>query len=247
MILSFSVGNTNVRFARVDAQGTLEPGGTLAVRDSSVPEVLLAQASGAEAVIAASVRPDNFDPLAAALAARGMAVQVAGRDFAIPIDNRYEHPGDVGVDRLLAVVGAMQLFPGEGVVVVDFGTALTVNVGSPRGEFLGGLICLGLSSAAVALAAAAPRLPHVALEPPAGFVARETGRAINDGLLWQAVGAVERVLRGLRDEVPFALRVVLTGGDAARVAPLLERHDGVAPDLVLRGVWASFAAARGLR
>lgn len=239
LILALSVGNTNVRYAIMERDRVLSRGSFRADVEPLGPEL---EASGAlegagryEVVVAASVRPDLLGRIEDRLRCTGTTVQVAGRDFAVPIENLYCRPEEVGVDRLLVVLAASRLFPGEATVVVDLGTALTVNVGSPRGEFAGGLIGLGATTAARALPRYAPRLPRLVLEKPSRFLGRTTRQAINDGIVWEVAGGVERMLRGLRETCEWPLRVLATGGDAELVAPLVEGIERVDPDLLLRG------------
>jgi type III pantothenate kinase len=243
-LLLLAVGNPNLHHAVADAAGALTRTGALRLDGPAAAIVARLPLEGVATVAATSVRPDRLEAVEAALAARGLALRLADRDFPIPLANRYERPEEVGQDRLLAVLAALGRFPGDGVAVLDFGTALTLGIGSPADEFLGGLIALGLSSSARAVHELAPRLPRLDLVPPEGFVGRRTARGLNDGLVWACAGAAERMLEGARAAVTFPLRAIATGGDAALVAPFVRGLDAVDPHLVLRGLWS---AARGRR
>jgi type III pantothenate kinase len=251
-LLALSIGNSNLHLALAS--------GTEIVRHASVPldpwppstdllsELLefAERSGGVECGVMASVRPDLVEAIEGMFASVDVPIRKVGVDFPVPITNLYECPGEVGIDRLLGVLAASRLFPGQGVVVVDFGTALTFNVGSPDGEFLGGLIGLGASSAAIALPERTPMLPRVELSEAAGFVARDTERAINDGIFWGIAGGVERVLDGLRGELPFEFRCIATGGDAALIVPAVRGVDRLEEQLVLGGVCVAYREAGSL-
>lgn len=247
--LALSVGNSNLHFALVHgadlrcfASRALDPW------PLTLDDLLGGLGSDSSRVsidtaAVASVRPDLVDGLLESLKRSGVSAKQAGIDFPVPLENRYASPDEVGIDRLLGVLAASRLFPGEGVVVVDFGTALTFNVGSPDGAFLGGLIGIGASSAASALPGRTPMLPRVELSSPEGFVARDTHGAIRGGIFWEVAGGVERVLEGLRNELAFKFHVVATGGDASALVPHVRGIDRVEPRLVLQGLSTAFHEA----
>ncbi|MBI4584595.1 MAG: type III pantothenate kinase [Planctomycetes bacterium] len=243
MILAVALGNNTLRLALLD-QGRMVERRHFPLAGVPVKPETFAGFTSVEGILVASVHPVLLPRLEAALAGLGKPVRVAGRDFRIPLANRYRRPEETGIDRLLGVLAAGHHFPGEGVVVVDFGTALTVNAGSPQGEFLGGWIGIGASTAAAALCQAAPRLPPLELAPPQGGLAGDTRTAINDGVIWQAAGGVERLLKELGKSLPWPFRVVATGGDAPLVVPHLAGIDLVEPDLVLEGLWLAYEKSR---
>ncbi|HEX3602235.1 MAG TPA: type III pantothenate kinase, partial [Lacipirellulaceae bacterium] len=112
----------------------------------------------------------------------------------LPLEVRVEQPGRVGIDRLLAAVAANQLRdPGRAAIVVDLGTAITVDLIEPDGAFAGGAILPGIGTAGRALADQTDALPHVMLDhstkPPLPL-GESTQTAIEAGLYWGTVGAV---------------------------------------------------------
>lgn len=243
MLLALSLGNTNLRYLLLDDGGADIRRGYMPLAETQFSERTFEWGRRASRVVIGSVNPSRCVEIERVLGAIGLPVSVAGRDFEVPLRNRYRDPREVGIDRLLGVVGARQLFPGEGVVVVDFGTATTVNVGSPEGEFLGGAIGIGATTAALAIAERAPRLPRVEFEPiDETAVPDETRAALRHGLLLQAAGGVERIIAGLQRALDWPFHVVATGGDAERVAPSIAAVERVEPDLVLHGLVESWRA-----
>lgn len=129
----------------------------------------------------------------------------------------YENPREVGADRIVNAVAAYEREQG-GCIVVDFGTATTWDVVTPRGEYLGGLIAPGVAISAQALYQHASKLPRVDISPPARVVGRNTVASMQSGLIYGYAGMVDGVVRRIRDEVGFEARCLATGGLAALIA-----------------------------
>jgi len=165
--------------------------------------------------------------------------------FVVDADNaglpiRYEKPVEVGADRLVNSVAALQLFgqPPRPIVVVDFGTATTFDVISSSGEYCGGLICPGVDISAEALFNRAARLPMVSVKKPDTLIGRTTVSSMQSGLFYGYVAMVEGILDRLRRELQTdqGLWCVATGGLASAVASETTRIDKVCDELTLIGL-----------
>lgn len=159
---------------------------------------------------------------------------IAASASACGVRNGYSNPAQLGADRWAAVVGARSLFTGA-TVIVDCGTAITVDALSADGEFIGGVILPGL-----VLQRGALMQGTAGLGTSAGAAqscqARSTAEAIGAGTLIGIAGAIERIVAehgAALDETP---QVLLTGGDASVLAPHLRFSFTEVPDLVLRGM-----------
>jgi type III pantothenate kinase len=156
----------------------------------------------------------------------------------LPIEVRVDYPERVGMDRLAAAVGANVLRePHRGAVVVDAGSAVTVDLVSPDGAFEGGVILPGFRMSARALSGA-DQLPEVLLQtsndPPA-VLGKSTEAAIRSGLFWGTVGAVREIIERFA-ETHRRPHVFVTGGDLQRLAPLVSADAQFVPNLVLAGI-----------
>lgn len=156
----------------------------------------------------------------------------------LPLEVRVDRPDRVGMDRLAAAVGANVLRePRCPAVVVDAGSAVTVDLIAADGAFEGGVILPGFRMSARALANA-DLLPEVlwrtADEPPP-VLGKNTEGAIRSGLFWGAVGAVREIIARYRESHPN-LQIFVTGGDLQRLAPLLGGESRFVPNLVLSGI-----------
>ena len=154
---------------------------------------------------------------------------------AIGIPIRGYDRSQVGADRLLAAAAAYEHY-GRALIVVDAGTAITVDYVTARGEFAGGAIAPGIGVASSALQAAAPRLPIVAPTPTKRAIAKDTEEAIRAGLYYGYAGLVEGIVKRIASEARSRPLVVATGGDAKWVARTSPAIKHVHPYLVLEGL-----------
>lgn len=147
----------------------------------------------------------------------------------------YENPREVGADRIVNAIAAYEECE-SGCIVVDFGTATTWDVVTPKGEYLGGIIAPGIGISSEALYEQASKLPRVEIARPAAVVGRNTVASMQSGLLFGYAGMVDAVVDRIRDEVDFDTVCVATGG----LAPLIaaeSRTIGATDDLLtLRGL-----------
>ena len=166
---------------------------------------------------------------------------VARQDFPVPIETSLAEPEAVGVDRLLAALAAWESVRGAA-IVVDVGTAVTVDAVDGEGRFLGGAIFPGPSLGAWALHERTAALPEVSLDAPVAAVGANTESAIRSGLVLGAAGAIERLVAEQREVLGPSARVLATGGGLCHLAGLLTCLDEVRPDLVLEGLVAAYLA-----
>jgi len=183
-------------------------------------------------VVYASVRPEANRGLERAVRAGwGLRALKMGRDFPAAVRNRTKRPAQTGPDRLANAVAAWHRCR-KACVVVNLGTAITVDVVNRRGEFEGGAIAPGLAAMARALHHGTSQLPLVTARPRAGL-GRDTKSAIEAGLYAAALGVI--VLGRVLMRGPA--RVFGTGGDAR----WFQTHfDEVVPHLTLEGIALSW-------
>lgn len=147
----------------------------------------------------------------------------------------YEQPREVGADRIVNAVAAYER-ERCGLIVVDFGTATTFDVVSPKGEYLGGVIAPGVQIAADALFTRAAKLPRVELTMPSKVLGRNTQHAMQAGILFGYVGLVDGLVERIRGEMAFPCKVIATGGLARTIAPESRSIEEVDDFLTLDGL-----------
>jgi len=133
--------------------------------------------------------------------------------MAVLVDN----PSEVGADRIVNGVAAFHLYGGP-CIVVDFGTAITFDVISAKGEYLGGVIAPGLGISSEALFARTAKLPRVEIKDPGRVIGTNTISNMQAGLYYGAVDTVDGMLARMKKELGEGAKVVATGGQAKLVA-----------------------------
>lgn len=245
MLLALDVGNTSItvgafRGERLVSRGripTQEPRVERYARAlRRFLRTLGAPPGKVEAVILSSVVPRATAALRPAL--RGLvrpAPVVVGETLQAPVINRYRVPRQVGQDRLVNAAAASFLYGGPA-IVVDFGTALTLDLVTRRREYLGGLIVPGLEIALEALASRTALLPRLKLTPPSEFLGRDTRSSMLSGLFHGYGALCDGLVAAMKRRHAPAAKVIATGGYAGIIAPFCRSIRIVNPDLTLQGL-----------
>jgi type III pantothenate kinase len=188
------------------------------------------------AVAGASVNPPLIEPLEHAVQqATGQPVQWVGRQIDLPIKVLTDNPQETGVDRILNIAAAYESM-GKACVVVDAGTAITVDCCNDAGEFLGGAIGPGVAIMASVLHEQTAKLPDVSFEVPQGTFGKSTEQAINQALYHGVRGMVKELAENYATELGFWPDIIATGGDAAQLFTGWEMVHAIAPDLTFYGI-----------
>ena len=150
---------------------------------------------------------------------------------------RYKNPAEVGADRIACAIGAVDRYRGENLVIIDFGTATTIEAVNAEREYLGGVIVPGLSISMRALEQNTARLPKVEIIRPDHTCGRSTVESIQSGLFWGHLGAIREIRDQLVKECFKATTSVIVGtGGFAGLFAEAGIFSTVHPDLVLEGV-----------
>ena len=150
---------------------------------------------------------------------------------------RADNPAEVGADRIVNSVAAFDKYASP-LIIVDFGTAITFDCVSGKGEYLGGIITPGLSISLDALGQRTAKLPRVDIStPPPQAIGTNTIDAIKSGVLFGYGGLVEELLKRIKSEMaPESPKVIATGGMATLIAPYAPSIEEVEPMLTLEGL-----------
>lgn len=189
----------------------------------------------------ASVRRSTANQLSDAICERAASssIQFVTHQH-IPMPVAVDHPDRLGIDRLLSAYAASRRYKLPA-VVVDAGSAVTVDWISDRGCFDGGAILPGLGLQARSLATETEALPQLQWDQPRPLLvpAKNTGDAIHGGILVGISAAIDELIVRYRQASQVhqdQLQVVVTGGDAPTISPLLRHNHLVVPNLVCRGL-----------
>jgi type III pantothenate kinase len=146
-----------------------------------------------------------------------------------------ENPREVGADRIVNAVAALELYGGP-LVIVDFGTATTFCAISKTGDYLGGVIAPGIGISMEALFDRAAKLPRVEVIRPKQVIGKDTISSMQSGIVFGFVGQVDGIVRRMKAEFDTEPLVVATGGFANLIASESETIDQVNSLLTLEGL-----------
>jgi len=246
-LIAVDIGNNRLKFGRFDPAPTAalpEPTAVWHTTGDSLEPIVSALAAVPAGRLAWRIgsvnRPSTtrlLDWLGRERPGDGVTL-LAARD--LPLKVELERPDMVGIDRLLDAVAANRLrSAGRPAVVIDVGSAITVDLVSAEGAFLGGAILPGIAMSARALHTFTDLLPLVEmselLEPPPSR-GTATVPAMKSGLFWGAVGSIRELIARLSAEASGAPAVFLTGGAGPAVASLLGPAARHVPHLTLAGI-----------
>jgi type III pantothenate kinase len=249
MIVAIDAGNSAVKVARV-SDDAVQLVATVPTADLPRANAMIAQAAeGAEALVLVSVVPAWTAAVQGA--AQELDLRLVEASFrTIPIAVRLPRPDAVGADRLLdAWAGAARF--GTPLIVVNLGTATTVDAVGADGAFLGGAILPGIELGAGALARGTAQLPAVAVEELPLAIGTDTPSAIASGLVLGHLGAVRELVMRMRLQAGGGASVIVTGGlsRASWASAWTTDADGlpriadaIEPDLTLWGLGRLHAA-----
>jgi type III pantothenate kinase len=158
----------------------------------------------------------------------------------------YDNPAEVGADRIVNAVAAIEKYGGP-CVIVDFGTATTFDCVSAKGEYLGGVICPGIGISADALFERTARLPRVEIRKPARVIGSNTVGSLQSGLYYGYLGLVDGILERLLAELGAETRVIATGGLGPMIGTGSKYIKNVDDFLTIEGlriIWERNSSAR---
>jgi type III pantothenate kinase len=189
-----------------------------------------------ERAVIASVVPKLTDAWSeASRKATGRDPMVVGPGLKTGLAIRTDNPHEVGADRIVNGVAALASHTAP-FLIVDFGTATTIDVIDASGSYLGGCIASGVETSAEALFTKAARLSKVDLEDPGTVIGRNTRQSVQAGLLLGQAAMVDGLVRRTWAELGCETAVIATGGLAERMGALCETITEVDTDLTLKGL-----------
>src|ERR671934_1916034 len=235
MLLVIDVGNTQTHLGTYDGEVLIEHWRFATVRESTADELgaalrnLLALRGLAFGDIDASIVSSTVPQLRPEWT--GMAQRYLGHDMPVvgpglrtgmPI--RYDNPREIGPDRLVnAVAGYAKV--GGPCVIVDFGTAVTHDIVSAGGEYLGGVIFPGVEISLEALSERAAALPRIDLVEPRTLIGKSTVDAIRSGMIFGYAAMVDGIVGRLREQLGADTKAIATGGLGQIVVPFCDSLD----------------------
>lgn len=187
-------------------------------------------------VIVSSVEPLVLARVVACLNKIGKCrIKILGRDKTVPIKNLYKNKREVGQDRLVNAFAARELY-GSPTVIIDFGTAITFDIVSRKGEYLGGLILPGIEMSLASLYEKTALLPKVELKPASLIIGKDTVNSIRGGILFGLGAMCNGLIARYRKILGPGTKVIATGGNAKLIKRYANSIQIIDEDLTLKGL-----------
>jgi len=164
----------------------------------------------------------------------GCKPRIIGKDIKVPMKNLYRYPEKLGIDRLLNAYAGAKLY-GKPLIIADFGTAVTFDIVSKKGEYLGGMILPGLQLCLNALTQNTALLPQARLKKPGALIGKDTKSSILSGVIFGYAALTEGLAKRISSEIGKA-RVIGTGGNIgiiSRFCPIIDKTD---PQITLKAI-----------
>ncbi len=150
---------------------------------------------------------------------------------------KYKNPNEVGADRIANAIGAMDAFPNQNLIIIDMGTATTLDVITKKRDYLGGAIFPGMRLSMESLSTNTAKLMEVDIEAPSSFVGRTTRESIQAGLYYGQLGALKEIINGIKQETFNQEPPLIIGtGGFSQLFRDKALFDVILPDLVLQGL-----------
>ena len=245
MLLAIDAGNTNITLGLFREQELIAQWRLLTERDRSGADYeaevrSVFERSGMDrgevsGIAIASVVPQLDEALRQIAASFSVEPLFVDHTTDTGLKLFYDPPSDLGADRIVDAVAAMNKY-GTPCIVVDFGTATTFNVVSKRREFLGGAISPGLFTCADALFARAAKLPRVEFVPPPDVIGTSTVEAIQSGIYYGYAGLVDGMIARMLEGMDAVSRIVATGGLAPLIVGASQYIETIDETLTLDGL-----------
>jgi type III pantothenate kinase len=246
VLLVVDVGNTQTHFGAYDGERLVEHWRFATVRESTADELgaalrslLALRALGFEdidaSIVSSTVPQLRPEWVAMAKQYLGHEMPVVGPALKTGMPIRIDNPRELGADRLVNAVAAYDALGGP-CVCVDLGTALTFDIVSDDGAYLGGIIAPGVEISMEALTSRAAAIGKIDLEPPRTLIGKGTVDAIRSGVVYGFAAQVDGIVGRLREELGEGLGAIATGGLASAIVPYCESLDQVDDELTLKGL-----------
>jgi type III pantothenate kinase len=189
-----------------------------------------------ESVVMSSVVPLALARMVVCMNRRlKVKISILGKDVAAPIKNLYKNKKEVGQDRLVNAYAAKVLY-GTPAVIIDFGTAITFDIVSKKGEYLGGLILPGIEMGLASLYDKTALLPKVELKPATSIIGRDTVSSMRGGILFGFGAMCDGLVSQYKNMLGNNIRVIATGGNAKLIKKYSKSIQIVDEDLTLKGL-----------
>jgi len=246
MLLAIDIGNTNIvvggienneiRFKARIATDKLRTSDQYAVEIKNLIEMFGVAVRDIEDCIIASVVPPVFNSVKTGVfKIIGKQPMVVGPGLKTGLNIHTDVPSQVGSDRIVAAVAALGTYKAP-LILLDMGTATTIEVVEPENVYIGGVIYPGVMVSLDALTSRTAQLPGISLEDPGNVIGKNTVDCMRSGMIYGTASMIDGLIDRMEEELGHSSTLVATGGMAQFITPLCKHSIILEKDLLLKGL-----------
>ena len=246
MLLAIDIGNTNIVLGGIKddeivfqariATDRLRTSDQYGVEIKNMIEAFGIHLEEISDCIIASVVPPVFNSVRTGVVkVIGKQPMVVGPGLKTGLNIRMDVPGQVGSDRIVAAVAALAEYPAP-LILMDLGTATTIEVVDKDSSYIGGVIFPGVKLSLEALTSRAAQLPGISLDQPKKVIGKNTVDCMRSGMMYGTAAMIDGIIERIEEELGHKATIVATGGLARFITPLCKREIILERDLLLKGL-----------
>lgn len=246
MLLAIDIGNTNLVIGCIDddrivfkariATDRTRTSDQYGVEIKNMIEAFGVKISQISDCIISSVVPPVFNSVrTGVIKVIGKQPLVVGPGLKTGLDIHMDVPSQVGSDRIVIAVAALAEYKAP-LILLDMGTATTIEVVEPENRYMGGIIFPGVRISLDALTSRAAQLPGISLDKPRQVVGKNTVDSMRSGMLYGTAAMIDGLIDRIEEELGHSSTLIATGGMAQFVTPLCKRKIILEKDLLLKGL-----------
>ena len=246
MLLAIDIGNTNIvigcmesgeiRFKARIATDRTRTSDQYGVEILSMLQAFGVQREDISDCIISSVVPPVFNSVRTGVyKVTGRQPMVVGPGLKTGLNIHVDVPSQVGSDRIVIAVAALAKYKAP-LILMDMGTATTIEVVEPENVYMGGVIFPGVMVSLDALTSRAAQLPGISLDKPKNVIGKNTVDCMRSGMMYGTAAMIDGVVERIEEELGHRCTLVATGGMAQFITPLCRREIILEKDLLLNGL-----------
>ena len=249
MLLAIDIGNSNIVIGGIDgddirfeariATDRIKTSDQYGVEIKNMLDLFSVPVKEVDCIISSVVPPVFNAVRTGVMKLTGLNPMVVGPGIKTGLNIQMDDPASVGSDRIVIAVAALLEYAPP-LLLVDLGTATTIEVVDQGNTYLGGAIMPGVRVSAEALSNRAAQLPGIQLDRPKRLIGKNTVECMRSGIMYGAAAMLDGMIDRMEQELGKTTTVVATGGMAQFVAPLCKREIKVEKDLLLKGLNAIY-------
>jgi len=246
MLLAIDIGNTNLVIGCMEhdeivfkariATDRLRTSDQYGVEIKNMMEAYGVQIGDIDDCIISSVVPPVFNSVrTGVMKVIGKQPMVVGPGLKTGLNIHMDVPSQVGSDRIVIAVAALAEYPAP-LILMDLGTATTIEVVEPENRYIGGIIFPGVKVSLDALTSRAAQLPGISLDRPKQVIGKNTVDCMRSGMMYGTAAMLDGLVERIEAEIGHSATLIATGGMAQFITPLCKRKILLEKDLLLKGL-----------